>query len=176
MKLVTAVLVLLFTLNIFFTPSSSFAQDEKVEAVDIYAVFWPVVPGTTVADSMFWAKQLKEGFSGFFTFGEINQSKYQIELSEKRLVESAKLVENKDYSNALKSLNLNKSHRSQAVELKRKALEKNEDVSELAVGLVESLQDQQKALGFLASQFPEDQRNDVQTMADELTFQISEAK
>lgn len=146
------------------------------EIVDVNAVFWPIVPGTTVADPLFFLKQLKESFGGFFKSGNINQSGYQIELSEKRLVEANKLVENQDFSNALKSFRMNESNRNEAVRLKKKAVEEKTDVNELTLKLVKSLENQQKALAYLSTQFPEDQHPEIDEMVNNLTLQISEAK
>lgn len=174
-KLITSVLVFIFIINILILPSFIHAQ-ETPEKVDVYALFWPVVPGTTVADGMFWAKQLKEGFSGMFTFGSVNKAGYEIELSEKRLVEANKLVEDKDYSNALKSLKLNKQNREEAVKLQKKAREEKADANELTLKLGKSLEKQQKALAYLATQFPEDQKGEVDEMVLGLVLQISEAK
>ncbi len=174
-KIVSCLLVFLFVLNILFTPSAILAQNEN-DKVDVYALFWPIVPGTTVADGMFWAKQLKEGLSGMFTFGNLNKAGYEIELSEKRLVEATKLVEDKDYSNALKSLKLNKSNREEAVKLQKKAREEKADANELTLKLGKSLEKQQEALTYLATQFPDDQKGDVNEMVLGLVLQISEAK
>lgn len=177
-KLITSVLFFLIFLNIFLTPNNIFAHEanQTPESVDVYAVFWPVVPGKTVAEPMFWFKQLKERFNGFFKFGNVAQSGYHIELSEKRLVEAAKLLEDEKYSHAKKSLALNKSNRDQALSLKKKAQEEKANVSELTLKLVKSLENQQKALVFLETQFPEDQHEEIEKMVQDLTLQISEAK
>lgn len=176
-KLITAVLFFVFASTFFFS-SEVLGQspNPQPETIDINAVFWPIVPGKTVADPMFWAKQFKESFDGFFKSGEVNKSKYQIDLSEKRLVEANKLVQDKDYGNALKSLNLNKARRDQAVELKRKAQEKNKDVNELTPKLVKSLENQLKAYSFLQTQFPANLQDQIKPMISDLSLQISEAK
>lgn len=170
-------LITFILLLVLFLPYNTFAQEasKSAEIVDVYAVFWPIVPGKTVADSMFWAKQLKEGISGFFSFGNINKSKYQIEIAEKRFVEASRLFENKDYSNALKSLDLNKTARDQALKLKKKAQEEKSDVFDLRNKLVKSLENQQKALKFLVTQLPEDQKSKIEEIIKGLTLQISEA-
>lgn len=178
MKKLITTLLLIFSL--LFLPNPILAQspspEPQVETVDVYALFWPIVPGKTAADPMFFLKQLKESFDGFFKSGEIAQSEYQMELSQKRLVEANKLVDDKDYGNAKKSLEMNKSNRHKAVELKRKALEKNLEIGELTPKLVESLEKQQKALDFLITQFPADQQAEVTETIGDLTLQISEAK
>ena len=180
MKLTFAFAAVILTLSILFAPYNILAQENEAsgsaEVVDIYALFWPVVPGKTVADPFFWAKQLKETFSSIFSFGEINKSRNLIEISEKRFVEGSKLFEAKDFSNAFKSLELNKKARDEAVKLKKQALEKKQDVKELTSRLVDSLEKQQKALMFLETQLPEDQKGKIAKIVQDLTLQISEAK
>lgn len=183
MKLFTSIVALVFLLNIVFTPTVSLAADLNTqeasrggEIVDVYAVFWPIVPGKTVADPMFWTKQLKETFSGLFTFGLVNKSGNNIEISEKRLVEASSLFDSKDYTNAQKSLVLNKAARDEALRLKKKAAEGGQDVYDLTSRLVKSLENQQKVLMFLSTQVPQDQMGEIDDMVKDLTLQISEAK
>lgn len=183
MRILSVLVSLVFLLSLFTFPLTISAQDdaqqpaeETVEEIDVYAVFWPIVPGKTVADSMFWAKQLKENFSGFFSFGAINQSKYQIELSEKRLVEANKLFDDKDYSNAQKSLDLNKNHRDEAIILLKKARDEKRKVDELSGRLVTSLENQEKVLKFLLTKLPGDQKGKINEILGDLTLQISEAR
>lgn len=176
MKKLITTLILVFSLLFLPNPILAQSPNPQAETVDVYALFWPIVPGKTAADPMFFLKQLKESLDGFFKSGEINQSQYQIELSEKRLVEATKLIADKDYGNAKKSLEMNKSNRDKAVDLKRKALEKNLDIGELTSKLVESLEKQQKALAFLITQFPADQQAGITETVGDLTLQISEAK
>ena len=180
MKFLTFFSAILLSLSIFFTPLSISAAVNEAskagETVDVYGLFWPVVPGTTVADSMFWFKQLKEGISGLFTFGNIKKSGHQIEISEKRLIEAYKLFENKDYTNAQKSLDLNKKARDEALKLKKKAVEEKADALELTNKLVKSLQNQEKALAFLMTKVPEDQKAKIEGFLKDLPLQTSEAK
>lgn len=188
----TSILKIIVILNLFvflFSPVSSIlAQDKgedkaiaqsnsETEKIDVYAMFWPVVPGKTVNDSMFWLKQLKESFGEFFSFGDINKSEYQIALSEKRLVESYKLyTEDKDYNNAEKTLAMNKANRDQAVKLMKKAQEEQRKVGELKSRLVPSLENQQLVLKSVVEEISEDRKGKVNEIIEELTLQISEAK
>jgi hypothetical protein len=181
MKLLTAIIGFIFALSLFFSPTGIHAAGDpeasgSAQTVDVYSLFWPIVPGKTVADSMFWVKQLKETFSGMFSFGNVNKSKYQIDLSEKRLVEAYKLIQDKDYANAQKSLDLNKAARDEALKLKKKAIEEKADALELTNRLVKSLENQEKALMFLATQLPDDQKAKIQGFLKDLPLQISEAK
>lgn len=168
-------LVLVFTL--LLTPV--FAQDEQASdsaKVDVYGLFWPVVPGKTLGDPMFMFKQLKETFGGMFIFGTVAKSEYQLELSEKRLVEAAKLTEDKDFGNAVKSIELNTEARVEALKLKKRAVEEKADTLELTNKLVKSFENQEKALLFLSSQMTDEQKNKLSETLKELPLQISEAK
>lgn len=182
MKLLSGLFAILFAFSLFlFTTSGISAAmppqpSASPEKVDVYAVFWPVVPGTTVADSMFWFKQLKEGLGGIFKFSTISKAEYQIGISEKRLVEANKLITNKDYPNALKSINLNSDARQRALELKKKAVEEKANTLELTNKLVKSLENQEKALAYLSTQLPEDQKSKFDLLLKELPLQISAAK
>lgn len=180
MKLLKLFTALILALTLSMSPGLIFAQGDEAtnsaEAVDVYAVFWPIVPGKTVADPMFWAKQLKESFSGIFAFGDINKSKHQIELSEKRLVEANKLFDDKDYSNAQKSLDLNKVNRDTALKLMKKAQEEKRKVDELKGRLVTSLEDQEQVLNYLVTKLPDDQKSKIEDILKDLTLQISEAR
>lgn len=184
MKILTLFVSFLFSLNVLIFPVLTFAQDEmenkpeaSTEAIDVYAIFWPIVPGKTVKDSMFWLKQLKESAGGFFSFGDINKSKYEITLAEKRLVEAYKLfTEDKDYGNAQKSLEMNKGNSDRAVAYMKKAQEANRKVGELKARLVSSLENQQIVLQNLTTKLPEDQKEKLNEIIEKLTLQISEAK
>lgn len=181
MKFASYLIGLIFAVNLFAFPVFTYSQDKEsatgsAEVVDVYALFWPIVPGKTVADSMFWLKQLKESFGEFFSFGDINKSKYQITLSEKRLVEANKLFEDKDYSNAQKSLDLNKGNRNKALDLMKKAQEEKRKVDELKGRLVTSLQNQETDLKYLLTQLPTEQKLKIEEILKDLTLQISEAR
>lgn len=184
MKILTLFISLLFSINLLIFPVSVFGQDEikdnpapSSEKIDVYALFWPIVPGRTNKDSMFWVKQLKESVGDFFSFGDINKSQYQITLSEKRLVESYKLfIEDKDFDNAEKTLDMNKTHRDSAVRYMKKAQEEQRKVGELKARLVTSLENQQLVLNNIIGKIPEDRKNKIETIIEQFTLQISEAK
>lgn len=184
MKILTLFISLFFSLNVLIFPILAFAQDEmstnstaSSETIDVYAIFWPIVPGKTVKDSMFWVKQLKESAGEFFSFGDINKSKYEITLAEKRLVEAYKLfTEDKDYINAQKSLEMNKGNRDRAVAYMKKSQEAKRKVGELKSRLVSSLENQQIVLQNLTTKLPDDQKEKLSEIIEKLTLQISEAK
>lgn len=181
MRILSFIIGIILVINFLAFPLQIFAQDseaspEAVETVDVYALFWPIVPGKTVNDSMFWLKQLKESFGGMFSFGNINKSENEISISEKRLVEANKLFEDKDYPNAVKTLDMNKKNRDSALDFLKKAKDEKRDVDELKSRLVSSLENQQTVLIFLQTKLPEDQKTKLGEIVKDLTLQISEAR
>lgn len=145
-------------------------------SVDVASIFWPIVPGTTVADGTFFFKQMKEAFTAMMKFNSIDKARYYVELSEKRIVEANKLIEDKDYSNALKSLKMSEDQRKTAIDLKRKAAENKEDVLELVNAMVSSFEKQKQVLQFFSVSMPADQKGQVDEDIKNIDLQISEAK
>ena len=178
MKLISglATLFLSFTLIISTAAAQENNTSPTSEKVDVYGLFWPIVPGKTVGDPMFMLKQLKESLSGMFVFGNVGKSEHQIQISEKRLVEAAKLIENKDFSNAVKSIEMNAEARKSALLLKKKAIEEKADALELTNKLVKSLGNQEKALIYLQSQMGENEKAKMNEILKQIPLQISEAK
>ena len=145
-------------------------------SVDVASLFWPIVPGTTVADGTFFLKQLKESFTGMMKFNDIEKAKYNVELSEKRIVEANKLIEAKDHANALKSLEMSEDKREEAINLKKKALEAKQDALELINRMVPSFEKQKQVLTFFSLAMPADQKTAVDAQLKNIDLQISEAK
>lgn len=151
-------------------------NDTSSGAVDVASLFWPIVPGTTVADGTFFLKQLKETFTGMMKFSDIEKATYNVELSEKRIVEANKLIEAKDYANALKSLEMSEGKRAEAINLKKKVLEAKQDALELINKMVSSFEKQKQVLTFFSLAMPADQKTVVDAQLKNIDLQISEAK
>ncbi len=194
-------LLLLMLINIFVSPGLTFAQNDPTTtqtesltddnqtpeteeglnqmtsgSVDVASIFWPIVPGTTVADGTFFLKQIKEALTGMMKFGNINKANYYTELSEKRIVEANKLIEDKDYPNALKSLKMSEDMRKNAIASKKKAVEAKEDTLELINRMVASFEKQKQVLQFFSLAVPADQKAEVDEDIKNIELQISEAK
>ncbi len=200
MQSFTISLVLVLLISFFALPGSSFAQgnpttqqesssednqspetEEELNqmtsgSVDVASIFWPIVPGTTVADGTFFLKQIKEAFTGMMKFGNIDKAFYHVELSEKRIVEANKLIENQDYDNALKSLGMSEEQRQTAINLKKKAAEAQEDTLELVNKMVASFEKQKQVLEYFSVAMPADQKAQVDEDIKNIDLQISEAK
>lgn len=179
MRITQIVLGLVLVFSLLLSPISIFAQNDaspSAEKVDVYGLFWPIVPGTTLADSTFFLKQIKESLLGMMKFGNVAQAENKMAISEKRLVEAAKLVEDKDFGNAVKSIELSSQARVKALELKKKAVEEKADTVELVNKLVKSFENQQKALIYLESQMNGDEKAKMDEILKQMPLQISEAK
>ena len=145
-------------------------------SVDVASLFWPIVPGTTVADGTFFLKQLKESFTGMMKFSDIEKATYNVEISEKRIVEANKLIEGKDYANALKSLEMSEDKRDEAINLKKKALEAKQDALELINKMVPSFEKQKQVLTYFSLAMPAEQKTAIDEQLKNIDLQISEAK
>lgn len=160
--------------------ASDMTQEEMNQttsgSVDVASIFWPIVPGTTVADGTFFFKQIKEAFSAMMKFNSIDKAKYYVELSEKRIVEANKLIADKDFANALKSLQMSEDQRKTAIDLKRKAVEGKEDTLELVNEMVDSFEKQKQVLAFFSVSMPAEQKASVDEDLKNIELQISEAK
>ncbi len=190
MKLISGLISLFFVFSFFFSPVFAQTNDPIPEAadtqseenqessgfVDVASIFWPIVPGTTVADGMFFLKQLKESLQGMFTFGNVNQARYQTELSKKRIVEANKLVDDKNYDNAIKSLQMSEDNRTEAIEFKRKATEAQEETSELVNSMVDAFEKEEQVLQYFSVAMPGEQKAAIDEQLEKIKLQISEAK
>lgn len=156
---------------LFLFPALSFAQDRTISGspspglvsdntIDVYAVFWPLVPGKTMGDSLYSLKIFKETIGGWFIFGDIKKAEYNITLSEKRALETYKLfIDNKDYKNASKTLDVNQKYLKKTFDLIKKAEKDQKRVDGLKGKFTTSLENQQKLFKLIQSQGPDDQKS-----------------
>lgn len=61
-------------------------------SVSSFELFWPVVAGKTMDDSLYVLKTLKENLRGMLIFGKAQKADYAVLLSTKRVVEAEKLI------------------------------------------------------------------------------------
>lgn len=190
MRLLSTLAVFIFVFTFILSPvhaqtnnmtpaadeTQSMENNQTAGAVDVAPIFWPIVPGTTVADGTFFLKQIRESLQGMFTFGNIAQAKYQTELSEKRIVEANKLIEVKDYGNAVKSIIMSEERRKAGIESKRKAAEAKEDTVELVSMMVDAFSKEKQVLEYFALAMPAEQKDTVNQQLKNIDLQISEAK
>lgn len=161
-------------------PASDVTQEEmnstSAGSVDVASLFWPIVPGTTVADGTFFLKQIKEALTGMIKFGNIDKAKYYTELSEKRIVEANKLIQEKNYPSALKSLKMSEEMRKTALSSKKKAVESKEEALDLINQMVASFEKQKQVLEYFSVAMPADQKATVDEFIKNIGLQTSEAK
>jgi hypothetical protein len=70
-----------------------------------YELFYPVVAGKTPADKYYFVKTIREWIVDKLLFDPIKNVDYHLTLSKKRLVESERLIADKSYQLAAKSVN-----------------------------------------------------------------------
>ena len=88
------------------TPSPTAVAPSEVSS---YELFWPIVHGRVMGDSLYPLKGFKEKILEFLNFSQYKKVDYNISLAEKRLVEAEYLVlTKKDLTNTGKSLEVGK--------------------------------------------------------------------
>lgn len=139
--------------------SPSPAIPTAAETIDVYAMFWPLVPGRTMGDSMYPLKLLKETIGDWLSVGDIKKAEYYITLSEKRILETNKLfINDKDYNNGAKTLELNQQYLKKTFDLIKKAEKAQQKVDSVKGKFTTSLENQEKIFKLIQSQVPDDQK------------------
>lgn len=140
--------------------SPSPAASAAIETIDVYAMFWPLVPGKTMGDSLYPLKLFKETIGEWFSFGDIKKVEFYIIMSEKRALEVNKLfMDNKDYTNGAKTLEANQQYLKKAFDLIKKAEKDQQRVDSVKGKFTNSLENQQKLFKQVKSQVPDDQKD-----------------
>lgn len=163
-------ITIFFSLQFIF-PVLSLAQDRTVTSspssiglasentMDVYAVFWPLVSGKTMGDSLYSLKIFRETIGGWLRFGDIKKVEYNITLAEKRALESYKLfIDNKDYKNGVKTLEVNQLYLKKTFDLIKKAEKEEKKVDSVKGKFTSSLENQEKLLKLIQSQVPDNQK------------------
>ena len=79
-------------------------EEEKVEEVDSFKLFWPIVAGKTRGERFYSLKKLKETLRGWFIFGDAKDAEYELFLATKRVVEAEKLIKDGESEDAKETL------------------------------------------------------------------------
>jgi len=87
------------------TPEASMSPSELPETINSFELFWPIAPGKTMGDSLYFLKTLKENARGMIIFGNPEKADYKVLLATKRLVEAEKLITENKEDLANKTLN-----------------------------------------------------------------------
>lgn len=109
-KLIASLLLVLAVALSF--PNLLLAQNKNnktpmpASEIDSFELFWPISPGKTVGDPLFFLKTIKENLRGLVIFGMPQKANYAVLLATKRIVEAEKLMLDGKNDFASKSLDL----------------------------------------------------------------------
>lgn len=146
-KIIICIFFGLLLIGIFSTSAfavSTPAPTSPPSNLSSFELFWPIVAGKTMDESLYFLKSLKEKVRGMFIFGSSQKANYELLLATKRVVEAEKLInEGKtDYANKTldvasqqldkASLNLDKAL-SMKVSFQEQALDMTNKLSNLEV-------------------------------------------
>jgi len=166
-KLALGLLSFFLLVGVFVSPLSAFAQDEpqvegtKVEQVSSFDLFWPIVAGKTSGDSLYFAKTLKESVREMLIFSKYRKTDYNITLTEKRAVELEKLLQNKDFANAEKTLEMSKSKRLNVLSLLKQLADEGTNTTDLKTTFMNSLKDQEMLFKYLLTTASDDKAKEI---------------
>jgi len=142
--------------------------------IDSYALFWPLVPGKTMGDSMYSLKLFKEWIGDFFSFGDVKKAEYYTIISEKRALEIQKLyLENKDYLNGKKTLEQNTIYQKKAFDLIKKAEKDQQKVDSAKGRFATSLENQQKLFKLVQSKIPDDEKGEFNKAMENIKLYVT---
>ena len=106
-KIIIGIFSSLLLIGIFST--SAFAVSTPTPTsppsnISSFELFWPIVAGKTMDDSLYTLKTLKERVRGFLIFGKPQKADYSVFLATKRVVEAEKLINENKREFAVKTL------------------------------------------------------------------------
>ncbi len=168
MGIIKKVLILVIFFSLTLLPTIVLAEEpspitseasQSSSTVDSYDLFWPVFAGKTMDESMYPLKLVKESIGEFFAFGDLNKTKYNTTLSEKRLLEAEKLIKNKSYKNLKATLDSSQEKRQKALSFFQKAKDNNRHLDQLKETMANSLNNQLKLLFALKLQVSSDNQS-----------------
>lgn len=150
---------LLATVNFSFAQTPSPEPSPEVTTVNSYELFWPIVAGRVMGESMYSLKSLKEKIREGLIFSNFKKAEYNITLAEKRTIEAERLlVEKKDSVNAKKSLDAAQARRDKTLSLIQKAETEGRYVVDVKNTLVSSLEKQRALLNGLIVKVTDDSK------------------
>ena len=111
---------------------------------------------------------------GFFIFGDLKKASYNIELSDKRIVEAEKLfIDIKDYSNGKKTLEEANLKREQALRLLSAAYNSKKPIDSSVERVKSSLERQKVLLESIKVKVPQDQQENISQGIEAINKHIS---
>lgn len=159
--------IAVFLLNIFsaakvFALENSPSVASSSALVSTYELFWPITAGRTMNDSSYWIKGLKESLRGLIIFGDLKKASYNLELSDKRMVEAEKLfIDIKNYQNGKKTLDEAKLKRDQALKLLMDADKSKKPIGNTVLRFKSSLDRQKILLESIRPKVPQEHQESI---------------
>ncbi|MFC1625142.1 DUF5667 domain-containing protein [Patescibacteria group bacterium] len=162
-----------------FSKSYVFALDEEVKdtqdiVVNSYEMFWPIVAGKVQGDSLYGLKLFKEKVREILIFSNFKKADYNITISEKRIVEAEKLINESRFEDAEKTLNRLNSSLSKVVNNIDLAEKSGIPVESLEERFNSSLERQSALLSFLEMKLPEENKEILSSITNQINNLLSE--
>lgn len=131
------------------------------ESVNSYELFWPIVPGKVMGDSLYALKLFKEKVRGMIILSSFKKADYIITISEKRLVETEYLYKSGKLEYARKTLEKAIANWRKAGELIVKAKAEGVETVNLQSRFASSLEKQSMVLQTLSAKLADSEKTDL---------------
>jgi len=146
-------------------------------SLNSYDLFWPVVAGKVPGDSFYFLKELKWKLKGLIIFSDLRKADYHLTLSKKRIVETEKLIiEKQDYSRAATTTDKAYQELQEATLLTRKLQEKGKKTADIHSAILANGENEADFLRLLITQVPNDQKEPFTSTANSMEKLLSEFK
>lgn len=163
--------VSLFLTSFGVVLSASAKQEEATPSVDTVAqvnsfeLFWPLVAGKTIGESLYSVKRLKETIRGWFIFAPASKAEYAVFLATKRVLEAEKLIGQDKKNDVEKTLDLAQEGLSAAEKQVDKVISKGEKLGSSGPSMTNRLNNIEKLAAWLSSQ-NEEHHGQLQKLVD----------
>lgn len=152
LKSTFVLLSLIFSLVVVSDISAEFPASSSAQ-IDIsqksFEIFWPLVAGKTIDQSMYYFKNLKEQLRGMLIFGQPQKADYAVLLSTKRFLEVVQLTEEGKTDWANKTMIALYARLDEAEKALSLAKENKESVGEAGINITNNLNNIEQFTGIL---------------------------
>jgi len=153
-KILHLVLAVLVVFLVWVSPVLAKTIDQGSYAtssasLSAFELFWPISPGKTLDESMYFLKDLKEKIRGALIFGTPQKAEYAVLLATKRVLEAEKLIERGKNDLANQTLDLAQAQFEMAKKNLEIAKNKKEPLKESGGVIYTRLQNLEKYLTYL---------------------------
>lgn len=173
--LLAALFLVVFNLNFAkIAAAQDMVASPSASNVNSYELFFPITAGKVAGNSLYFLKLLKENLREMLIFSDLKKSEYNITLSEKRIVESEKLLlDKKDYENGPKTLETAAKKWQQALNYLNSAKEQ-EGYNNVRAKFNSSLEKQRLLLQYIMIQVPPEQKTILNETVNKLNSIFSQ--